>query len=137
MNKTVLILDDEPWQLTWVSDLLRSKGWTPVFVESYGEAVAEFGRLSPSLVIIDIRIGDDAPPPEGETVMAGEADWIGLRFLRHVRVERRSRVEVLVYTGVDRDDLAKAVEEGLSARFFSKFDSRHFAEELERLVDNK
>ena len=130
MTFNILVLDDEPWQLTWVEDLARAFDGTCRFTPTFDEAVAQFDLQQPDLAIVDIRIGEVSDAPKGATLEGADADWIGLRFLRFVRVERKSNIPMFVYTGLDRQRLQTIVESSFRARFFTKFESALLARAL-------
>lgn len=135
MGAKVLILDDEPWQLSWIKDVAKAYGGEVVFAVTYEEAVKQFDKAKPDIAIIDIRIGDVDEPMKGATLKAADPSWTGLRFLRFIRAERiASDVIIFVYTGLDRDELQKIVEDAYSGHFYTKFESGYFREALKRVL---
>jgi len=130
---TILVLDDEPWQLSWVTDVATARGGKCVFTDTYENAKSAFDKESPEIVIIDIRIGDVDEPLVGATLTGSAYDpsWIGLRLLRFIRVERNSKAtRLLVYTGLDREGIQRIAEDAFSARFFTKFEPVEFQQAL-------
>lgn len=131
MGARVLVLDDEPWQLAWIKDLARSYGGDVVFAATYEDAVKEFDNAKPNIAVVDIRIGDVNEPLQGATLLGADPQWTGLRFLRFIRVERSAAdVAIFVYTGMDRDELQKTVENAFGGRFYTKFESSYFRDAL-------
>lgn len=123
----VLVLDDDPWHVTWISDVADNFGLGCKIVSTYDEAKAALIETTPVIVVVDIRIGDVSEEPLGATLKHADAAWVGLRFLRFVRVEcGNSKVPIFVYTGLDREELQRIVEGSYSGRFFTKFDSQAF-----------
>lgn len=131
----ILILDDEPWQVSWITPIARSHGWEAFYAGKYDDAERLFKELNPKIVVVDVRIGNDAPPAKGATLEALDQSWVGLRFVRFVRAEQRSTIPIFVYSGVDREDLRRNVEEGFGAKFCSKFDSEYFEMRLEKAIE--
>jgi CheY-like chemotaxis protein len=131
MNRCILVLDDEPWQLSWVDDVAAACGWRCVFAPTYDRAKALFDTESPEVVIVDIRIGDVSEPVHGATMQSADPSWVGLRFLNFIRVERLSpSTRIFVYTGLDRDALQRTVEGAFKASFYTKFEPELFQKAL-------
>lgn len=126
----VLVLDDEPWQLEWVKDIASTLGGIVLFAATMEEACTLFDKEHPDLAIVDVRIGEVPGPPAGQTLSAADPQWVGLRFLRFVRAERKKRTRLFVYTGLDREEIAKIAEDAFNASFFTKFDSTEFRKAL-------
>lgn len=132
MSVKLLVLDDEPWQLSWVKDLVDvTKGDKVTFVETYDAAKAAFDMDRPDLAIVDIRIGDVNEELEGATLTGADTAWVGLRFLRFIRVERNSpATKIMVYTGLDREAIQRIVEDAYQASFFTKYEGAYFMDAL-------
>jgi hypothetical protein len=130
MSKKILILDDEPWQVSWIKPIANSFGWDAYYADSFESAKTQFDMLKPDIVVVDVRIGEDAPPVKGASLEGVDSSWIGLRFVRHLRVEKSSKIRIFVYSGIDREDLRNTVENAFGSKFCSKFDSAY----LEKLL---
>lgn len=129
------VLDDEPWQLAWVTDIARAFGGDVAFAATYEEAVKEFDKARPDIAIVDIRIGDVSEPLQGATLKGADPNWTGLRFLRFIRVERNANnVMIFAYTGLDRDELQKIVEDAYGGQFYTKFESSYFRDALTKAL---
>jgi ActR/RegA family two-component response regulator len=132
--RQLLVLDDDPWHVSWISDVAAACGFEASYASTFDEATAAFDKLTPQAVVVDIRIGDVDAPLEGATLTKIDPSWVGLRFLRFVRVERKcpaAQCALLVYTGLDREELQKVVENTFDARFFTKFEPTVFSDVLE------
>ena len=128
----VLVLDDDPWHVSWIQDVAATYGFECEFASTYEEATAAFVKLSPSVLVVDIRIGDVDEPLVGRSLTSVDPAWVGLRFLRFVRVDQKnSLASVFVYTGLDREELQRVVENTYSSRFFTKFDADSFRSALD------
>jgi CheY-like chemotaxis protein len=135
MGARILVLDDEPWQLSWITDVAKAFGGNATFAVTYDDAVKLFDKAKPDIAVVDIRIGDVDGAVQGATLQGADASWTGLRFLRFIRVERGANdVIVFVYTGLDRDELQKIVEGAYRGQFFTKFESSYFAEALKQTL---
>lgn len=130
MSFVVLILDDEPWQLSWVTDIVGQYGGSCTFVATFDDAKAAFLKIAPAIAIVDVRIGEATGAAPGPALGSADPTWVGLRFLRYVRVDLKSASTCLmVYTGIDREDLQQ-IAESYRARFFTKFESADFRRAL-------
>lgn len=135
MSFSVLVLDDEPWQLSWVEDLVRAKGGECTFTRAYDEAVGAFSQKNPDIVVVDIRIGDVDEPLVGATLESANSEWVGLRFVAHIRVKQKSvKTRIFVYTGLDREDLERIVVDTYNGAFFTKFEAADFRAALLRAI---
>jgi len=124
MSKKILVLDDEPWQVSWIEPIAKAFQWEIHYAERFDVAEQLFNSLKPDVVVVDVRIGDNAPPVQGATLEGVDNSWVGLRFVRYIRVEKKnSKIPIFVYSGIDREDLRTTVEDAFGAKFCSKFDS--------------
>jgi CheY-like chemotaxis protein len=78
----VLVLDDDPWHVSWIGDLAEALQYECEFVSTFEEAKTAFELAVPNIAVVDIRIGDVDAPLVGATLQAVDPQWVGLRFLR-------------------------------------------------------
>jgi CheY-like chemotaxis protein len=87
-NKTVLIVDDEPDVVTWISTLLEDNGYSTVSAQNGEEALNRIKEARPDLVTLDIS-------------MPGTS---GVRFYRDMKEnDEWKTVPIVVVTGISDD----------------------------------
>ena len=136
----LLVLDDEPWSVSWIKPFVARHGIEPRFVSTFDEAVKESKTVAPDVAVIDIMIGQSGESFKGATLAKAEEDWEGLKFLRHLRVERKlsvKRTTIIVYTVLDTKELADIVERAYVGLFCPKSDVTHFRRVLNESIVNK
>lgn len=138
----VLILDDDPWHVSWIEDFVHSIRPTArvTFVSTYSEAVRACEQRRPSLVVLDIMIGNVDLNITDRALQGVPQEWVGVKFARYIRVEKvwgKGRPAIIVYTGLDRQDLAQLVESTYQAIFCTKADSDHFRAKLKSVCTPK
>jgi CheY-like chemotaxis protein len=89
-NRTILLVDDDPWFTTTVANALSLKSWEVSVCNSAGEALKRLEREAPTIIICDIHM------PEMDGVM----------FVRTLR--RRGRDSALLVLTSDEDPLREA-----------------------------
>ncbi len=94
----IFVVDDDSVSRHVLVQALAGADLPHIAVNSGEEAIAQLGKVSPSLILLDLVM----PPPDGYEV------------LRRVRADPRTRdVPVVVMTGLDADDeIARAFEAG-------------------------
>lgn len=131
----ILVLDDDPWHVAWIEDFVESiqPDARISFVSTYDEAVRFCERCRPHLVILDIMIGNVDLQVTDRALQGVPEEWVGVKFARYIRVQRawkKREVQIIVYTGLDRQDLAQLVESTYQAIFCTKADSDFFRSRL-------
>jgi CheY-like chemotaxis protein len=87
-NKTVLIVDDEPDVVTWISTLLEDNGYSTVSAQNGEEALNRIKDARPDLVTLDIS-------------MPGTS---GVRFYRDMKEnDEWKAIPIVVVTGISDD----------------------------------
>jgi len=132
----LLVLDDDPWNMTWLEDFAAAEGAMLSMVTTFDEAVSEARKRPPDVAVVDVMIGAAAGAvgnAVGATLASVPEDWVGLRFVRFLRKDlARSRdvTSIIVYTVLDRAELAKIVEDAFQGVYCIKSDVRHFRDTL-------
>src|SRR5690606_9623216 len=103
MNSSVLIVDDDPYMVRTLCDVLRRRGYRTRGVHSGEEAVAVAEEQSWSAVVMDIR-------------MAG---MNGVETFRALR-DRDPRVRVILMTAYSSPDLLREAEDAGVRRVLAK-----------------
>ena len=87
-KKTVLIVDDEPDVVTWISTLLEDNGYSTVAAQNGEEALNRIKEARPDLVTLDIS-------------MPGTS---GVRFYRDMKEsDDWKTIPIVVVTGISDD----------------------------------
>ena len=136
----ILVLDDEPWSVSWIRDFVKPLGGEVELVETFDQAVSACKNGVPDIAVIDVMIGQSSVPFQGATLANAEEQWQGLKFLRHLRVELRASkktTEIIVYSVLDRGDLADLVVRAYQGHFRTKGDVSQFRKLLGSLLREK
>jgi len=87
-KKTVLVIDDEPDTVVYISSLLEDNGYNTVTASDGGQGLDKVKEGAPDLITLDITM-----PEKG-----------GVRFYRDMREsEEWKGIPVIIITGVSRD----------------------------------
>lgn len=133
----LLVLDDEPWNMSWLEDFIAAENAEVQIVTSYDDAVRAIATAPPDIAIVDIMVGAVAGEPIGATLSGVPAEWVGLRLVRHIRVELslpKEKTAIIVYTVLDRAELAKVAREAFQAEYCVKSEVAHFRSRLTSLI---
>jgi twitching motility two-component system response regulator PilH len=96
--KNILVVDDSPTDLQFLSDLLVKNGYKVVTAQNAEEAVAKAKQLRPDLVLMDV-------------VMPGESGFQATRTLS--RDESTKQIPVIICTSKGQDtDKAWGMKQG-------------------------
>ena len=88
MSKTILVVDDEPDVVTYLSTVLRDAGYNTLEAANGEEAMQQIGRGRPDLITLDITM------PE----------MTGVKTYRQLKEDAAlKRIPVIIVTGVAHD----------------------------------
>lgn len=134
----VLVLDDEPWNLRWLRYYLAEVEKIELrMTTTFDDAVKAAKENLPDIAIVDIMLGVVDSPPIGVTLNSIPEEWVGVRFLSQLRGElgaKKGNTEILVYTVLDRDDLAQIVTNSFQAVFCTKGDPEYLKARLGEFI---
>jgi len=83
--KKILIIDDEPDVIKYLTVVLKSNGFQPFSVSSVKEAKAEVEKISPDLICLDIMMPEET----------------GISFYSTMKQDKRlNRIPVIIISGV-------------------------------------
>ena len=86
--KTILIVDDEPDVLTYLSTLLEDHGYATTLAKDGEEALAKLKAGPPNLITLDISMPEKS----------------GVKFYREIKEDPRwNKIPVIIVTGVSED----------------------------------
>jgi CheY-like chemotaxis protein len=87
-NKTVLVIDDEPDTLTFLTTLLEDNGYTTVTAMDGEQAAAKIKEMRPDLITLDVTMPEKS----------------GVRFYREMKENDETRdIPIILVTGVSDD----------------------------------
>ncbi len=114
----VMLVDDRPLVRNGIASLLRARGHEVVAEASNGrEALATVGKISPDLVLMDIRM-----PEMG-----------GLEATRLIKAEYPNIKIVMLTVSDDEQDLFEAVKSGAHGYLLKDLEASQFFEALEAI----
>jgi twitching motility two-component system response regulator PilH len=123
VEKRILIVDDEPDVVKYLSSLLADNGFVPLSAADGKTGMAAAEKERPDLICMDINMPNESGP----------------RMLRHLKENpATSKIPVVIVTGVDskyRDFLAKRKQVTPPAAYFEKpIDKELFISEIRRVL---
>ena len=87
-QKTILIIDDEPDVLAYLSTLLEDHGYATVLAKDGVEALAQVQKSPPDLITLDISMPEKS----------------GVRFYREMKEsEQWKKIPIIIVTGISED----------------------------------
>ncbi len=117
----VMLVDDHPLVRNGIASLLRARGHEVVAEAGNGrEALATVGKISPDLVLMDIRM-----PEMG-----------GLEATRLIKAEYPNIKIVMLTVSDDEQDLFEAVKSGAHGYLLKDLEAAQFFEALEAIQRN-
>lgn len=121
MNKTILIVEDNPINLQLIEHLLHKAGYTVLTAGGAEEAQALLASHHPILIIMDIQLpGID-----------------GLTFTRHLKADPATRhIPIIALTAYAMEgDEQKALDAGCDLYLSKPIDTRTFIATISRHLD--
>jgi CheY-like chemotaxis protein len=115
----ILVVDDNPDNVDIIREYLEARGYPITVAHDGDEALAQFERVQPRLVLLDV-------------MMPGRDGWEVCRLMRqHTGLGRR--VRIVMVTALDEwDDKRQALETGADDYVEKPFDLRRLAATVER-----
>jgi CheY-like chemotaxis protein len=131
--QTILLADDEPYNLGWVAEFLESKGYRMEMVDTVDRALERLHAVQFRAVIADLGI----PMISGYQALKGRdplfAKYPGLMIADYARNHGHLDRQVIVYS-VHDDALVAAVTARIGCTYLLKGRPRHFKDELEEVL---
>lgn len=106
MNKEILILDDEPHNISWLPEYLDGKGYSCVIAKNIKEAIDLASAKKFRAIVVDLNV-----PASGEysAALAAKGEvyvkYKGLYFAEHARTLGYRNRQVIVYSVHDIDEV--------------------------------
>jgi CheY-like chemotaxis protein len=106
MNREILILDDEPHNISWLPEYVAGKGYSCVIAKNIKEAIEQASTRKFRAIVVDLNV-----PASGEYAAAlaakGEVyvKYRGLYFAEHARTLGYRNRQVIVYSVHDIDEV--------------------------------
>jgi len=134
INDTILVLDDEPHFLTWLSDYLECKGYKIKFVTTIDDAFKEINQYRYRAFVVDLNV------PAGEQFSSAikklgnvYENYRGLFIAREARTLGYRDRQVVVYS-VHRHDSIQDVCNKIGATYITKGRPHLFKEEIDAVL---
>lgn len=123
MHGRILVADDDPVTLRFVSSLLESKGFSVLTAEDGDRALALAREHRPDLIVSDLLM----PYRDGYEL---------LRILREDEALRR--IPVIILSMRDREeDIVKGLEEGADDYMVKPFNARELVARVRKLLNGR
>ena len=130
---TILLADDEPYNLQWVIEYLKRQRFVVVTAESVDKAIEKLQEIQFRLVIADLSIPLLAPQSLLADKSAIFQQYPGLLIADYARNHGHLGRQVIVYS-VHDDAGVKAQATSLGCTFLLKGRPRQFKDELDDVL---
>lgn len=106
MSEKILIVDDEPHNISWLPEYLADKGFSCVISKNIQNAVESLDREKFRAIVVDLNV-----PASGEynKALAKKGSlytrYPGLYFAEHARTKGYRNKQVIVYSVHDLDEV--------------------------------
>ncbi len=134
MNNNVLVMDDEPHILDWLSEYLADKGYVCSFAANIAEAVEQLKTSKFRMLILDLNV--PAPGEYGTAIKAkGELFNIyrGLYVAEMARGMGYRGRQVIVYSVHDVDEV-RIQTDRMGVSYVTKGRPRSFKKEIDDVL---
>ncbi len=105
-NKRILVVDDDPKDITLLKRVLINEGYSVSGARSGVEALEKLGEVKPSLIILDMLM----PGMDGEETLSAIHQKINLPVIMVSAVDEREEIVRMLHKGVD-DYITKPFDE--------------------------
>jgi DNA-binding response OmpR family regulator len=120
-HPAILVVDDNPDNTEIIREYLEARGYPIIVAHDGDEALAQFERVRPKLVLLDV-------------MMPGRDGWEVCRLMKQHATLGRA-VRIVMVTALDEwDDKRQALETGADDYVEKPFDLRRLAATVERNV---
>lgn len=132
-EKTILVADDEPYNLQWILDFLESLGYTTVVAENVDSAIRHLEEFRFRAVIADLSI--PLSPPQ--SLLAGKDSifekYPGLLVADFARNHSHTGKQVIVYS-VHDDTQVRELASRLGVTYLLKGRPRLLKDEIKDIL---
>ncbi len=131
---TILMLDDEMYNLTWLIDYLYSKEFSVVTASNANDALGLIDEEIYRAAIIDLNV-PLLPPVESAAAQAGEvyAKYPGLYVAKYARNRGYRDRQVIIYS-VHRDEWVTEEAKKLGCTYILKGRPKEMKEEIQSVL---
>ena len=106
MNTEILILDDEPHNISWLPEYLADKGYSCAIATNIKEAIELLSAKSFRAIVVDLNV---PAPSEYSSALAAKGEvyvkYRGLYFAEYARTLGYRNRQVIVYSVHDIDEV--------------------------------
>jgi CheY-like chemotaxis protein len=131
--RTVLMADDEPFNLEWVMEYLASKAYDVEVVDHVDAAIQRLQEVRFRCVIADLSIPVRQPNHLPGTTDALAVQYPGLTIAKYARTRGHLDRQVIVYS-VHDDPLVEAFTRKIGCTYLHKGRPRQFKGELDEVL---
>ncbi|HEX2206150.1 MAG TPA: response regulator [Longimicrobium sp.] len=132
-KETILLADDEPFNLEWVTEYLESKGFTVEVVDHVDAALAQLRAARFRIVIADLSIPAREPNKLPQARDPLTQKYPGLVIAEYARNRGHLGRQVVVYS-VHDDPLVQAFTQKIGCTYIHKGRPRQFKVELDEIL---
>ncbi|TDR82999.1 response regulator [Paludibacterium purpuratum] len=133
-NNKILVMDDEPHILDWLSDYLAEKGYECTFAKNVAEAVEQLKTSTFRMLILDLNV---PAPGEYGTAIKAKGDlftvYRGLYVAEMARGMGYRGRQVIVYSVHDVDEVRTQTDR-MSVSYVTKGRPRSFKKEIDDVL---
>jgi CheY-like chemotaxis protein len=126
MNTEILILDDEPHNISWLPEYLADKGYTCTNATNIKDASELLSTKIFRAIVVDLNV---PAPGEYSSALAAKgevyAKYRGLYFAEHARTLGYRNMQVIVYSVHDIDEV-RLVTDRIRIKYATKGRPRDF-----------
>lgn len=126
MSKEILILDDEPHNISWLPEYLDGRGYLCDIAKNIKEAIELLSNKKFRAIVVDLNV---PAPGEYSAAIAAKGDvyfkYRGLYFAEHARTLGYRNKQVIVYSVHDIDEV-RLVTDRIRIEYATKGRPRDF-----------
>ena len=136
MNKNVLILDDEPYSMSWLEEFVQNLGFNALMCTNFKDAIELIEKHKVfAASIIDMNIPIDVNS-HGLVESKGEAykQFHGLYIAHALRDSGNDKNSVIIFTVHDNPEISR-IADTLSVKYIIKGHVRKIKEAVKRQLE--
>jgi CheY-like chemotaxis protein len=133
LRDTILLADDEPYNLLWVAEFLESRGYKVVQAETVDAALSRLTETLFRAVVADLAIPVSEKEGGKGPVDPVVARYPGLRVAEYARNQGHRGRQVIVYSVYDEPEV-EALAAKMGYTYLLKGRPRQFKEELAEVL---
>lgn len=133
-SKSVLVIDDEPFQTEWLTEYFRARGFEVVEVEDLQSALDALDKVRYRYVVIDLSIPFSPALAQPLAALGSEFyRYPGLMAARRARTTGHNTFQVIVYSVHDSADV-ESYSDLIVCKYILKGRPRELKDHIERTI---